>query len=348
MRIVSSWSLSGLSTARLTRHTYTDVYVFPRFTILPSHGVKSFIPYSQLMQHPELEKESASADVLGGNLFIRASVVSIDHQVVKIQRLADPSDESAATGPVEEVPYEYLIYALGSTLPEPVDPWHAHAQLAAAEAATDESAREIVEHLNGHVQGYRHDNGRFFPRKSSNGRSISPQSSADGRDSLDMKDLRSELPSIAPRPPSPILPPTPQSAMSSMLPAVPHAIHHNPSIASSIDGGWTSTSPTTPGFGVSPWLPPTPPCRSPDLKPRAMKRPVPVHELNRAVSSASLKHLVKHDHVRGAGTRDQGLEWMHGRAEMIERARRVVILGGGALGIREWCPRAGLRSTDAA
>lgn len=48
---------------------------------------------------------------------------------------------------------------------------------------------------------------------------------------------------------------------------------------------------------------------------------------------------IVHDHrERGLGTKRGGIRWMQRKAEHLRRAQRIVIVGGGALGIRQSCP----------
>jgi hypothetical protein len=51
---------------------------------------------------------------------------------------------------------------------------------------------------------------------------------------------------------------------------------------------------------------------------------------------AGLPDGVAGDHAeRGLGSKKGGVRWMQRKAESFERAKRVIIVGGGALGIRE-------------
>ncbi len=45
--------------------------------------------------------------------------------------------------------------------------------------------------------------------------------------------------------------------------------------------------------------------------------------------------IVRDQHERGLGTKRGGVRWMERKAEQLRRARRIVIVGGGALGIRK-------------
>jgi hypothetical protein len=214
------------------------------------------------------------------------------------------------------VPYDYLIYALGSTLPEPVDPWHAHAQLTARPDTTSD-----------------HDVQAASGKRSGGSRPSSPESersatrSSKHRDgSIDLSHFEVDLPSIDPRPPSPALPPTPTSATSSFL-AGSHNSRQQPASA-------VASSQFTPG--VSPWLPPTPPCHTPELKARDKQQLFALLKGKHTPSTLDLRaQLTHHKHAQGAGTLEYGLDWMKERSEMIAKAKRIVVLGGGALGIRE-------------
>ncbi|KAK0229565.1 hypothetical protein EDD85DRAFT_957340 [Armillaria nabsnona] len=78
-----------------------DVYVLPRFSVLPGHEHKAFIPYHSVFQPPKDD-----------HLVLHATVLSLTAKSVTLSR-SFPEHGIDTT----EVPYDYAIYALGSHLP---------------------------------------------------------------------------------------------------------------------------------------------------------------------------------------------------------------------------------------
>ncbi|OWT37715.1 oxidoreductase [Cryptococcus neoformans Bt1] len=139
------------------------VYTFSRFTVKTKHAPKGFIPYKHLLdpqpKHaPEIDLSTPPEtppihpfvlnqedEVLAGRArhqFIQGVVTKLSSKEITFVR---PSEEArpdfkgvAATnvdskgtnmtygefdGPEEKIEYDYLLYALGSTLPDPVNVW---------------------------------------------------------------------------------------------------------------------------------------------------------------------------------------------------------------------------------
>ncbi|KIK70490.1 hypothetical protein GYMLUDRAFT_89519 [Collybiopsis luxurians FD-317 M1] len=93
------------------RNTHINhVYIFPRLAVLPGHEHKGFIPFSKLLRH---EREQ--------DLYLQASVRSVHPSYVVLDRSFPERGI-----PTPELPFDYLIYALGSTLPAPLDLWGSH------------------------------------------------------------------------------------------------------------------------------------------------------------------------------------------------------------------------------
>ncbi|GFZ45687.1 hypothetical protein JCM24511_03416 [Saitozyma sp. JCM 24511] len=146
------------------------VYVFPRFTILPKHAPKAYIPYTNhLITPPPLDKSSASSPASSPQsdlptpprtpsstsialsddeeddnrrTWIQGSVISMTSHSVTFTRPCrrrDLSDSSASfasahshtttgtfDGPEETIYFDYVVYALGSGMPDPVNVWSEH------------------------------------------------------------------------------------------------------------------------------------------------------------------------------------------------------------------------------
>ncbi|KAJ3921578.1 hypothetical protein F5877DRAFT_35738 [Lentinula edodes] len=84
-----------------------DVYVFPRLAILPGHEHKGFIPFSRLLDPTRHQ-----------DLCLHASVKSVHSSYVVL----DKSFPERGV-PTPELRFDYLVYALGSRLPAPLDLW---------------------------------------------------------------------------------------------------------------------------------------------------------------------------------------------------------------------------------
>ncbi|KAL1699764.1 hypothetical protein EV121DRAFT_264853 [Schizophyllum commune] len=87
---------------------FNHVYAFPRFSVVPGHEFKAFIRYDGTMP----------CDKPGGLLPLTASILSLSAHSVTLDR-AFPEHGF----PTPEIPFEYAIYALGGSLPAPVNLW---------------------------------------------------------------------------------------------------------------------------------------------------------------------------------------------------------------------------------
>ncbi|KAJ4465078.1 hypothetical protein J3R30DRAFT_3317514 [Lentinula aciculospora] len=100
--------LEGWRIVLVDRNTHINhVYVFPRLAVLPGHEHKGFIPFSKLLLPTRTQ-----------DLFIHATVRSVHPSYVVLDR-AFP-DRGI---PTPKIHFDYLVYALGSTLPAPLDLW---------------------------------------------------------------------------------------------------------------------------------------------------------------------------------------------------------------------------------
>ncbi|KAG5729559.1 Apoptosis-inducing factor like protein [Termitomyces sp. T112] len=86
-----------------------NVYIFPRLSVLPGHEHKAFIPLSKVF---------LSEDPTLLHRCLQATVTSIRRDSITLSR-AFPEHGLATT----VVPYDYMIYALGSLMPPPLDLW---------------------------------------------------------------------------------------------------------------------------------------------------------------------------------------------------------------------------------
>jgi len=111
-----------------------DVYVFPRFTVIPSHANKAFVPYTHAFEPrpgdpafglptppttPTSESEDAKKKM---RVWIHGNVSSLTSHSVTFTRLSS-EDPDLPAGSTETIDFDYLVYALGASLPSPVDVW---------------------------------------------------------------------------------------------------------------------------------------------------------------------------------------------------------------------------------
>ena len=115
-----------------------NLYVLPRFAVLPGHEYKAFIPLNKLL--PSAPSSSTSSPASSSSTFsaspspddphvlIHAEVASITPHSVTLSRphpalksLASTSSTSSDDG--KTLHFDYLIYALGSHLPAPINLW---------------------------------------------------------------------------------------------------------------------------------------------------------------------------------------------------------------------------------
>ncbi|KAI0708726.1 iron uptake cluster protein [Cerioporus squamosus] len=101
------------------------LYVLPRYAVLPGHEHKAFIPYHNVFTPPPPIDATAPAPPPPArdpskNIFLHASVTSISQHSLTLDK-AFPEhgvDESDRT-----LHFDYLVYALGSHLPAPINLW---------------------------------------------------------------------------------------------------------------------------------------------------------------------------------------------------------------------------------
>ncbi|KZT51267.1 FAD/NAD(P)-binding domain-containing protein [Calocera cornea HHB12733] len=124
---------------------FNHLYVFPRYTVVQGHEHKAFIPYAELnppaspssqakakpapkpapKAYPEGDDYYPASDIhfpppshpppTGPHRILHASVLALHPAHATLSR---PFPEHGL--PAKEVPYEYLVYALGSTMPPPL------------------------------------------------------------------------------------------------------------------------------------------------------------------------------------------------------------------------------------
>ncbi|CAE6363294.1 unnamed protein product [Rhizoctonia solani] len=103
----------GYRVVLLERNSHANhLYVLPRFSVLPSHETKAFIPYNNLF-----------CPTPGPNRVIHGTAIKLERNKV----VYTPAPYSNETSPerTSSLEFDYLIYALGAKLPGPIDFWGA-------------------------------------------------------------------------------------------------------------------------------------------------------------------------------------------------------------------------------
>ncbi|OSC99602.1 FAD/NAD(P)-binding domain-containing protein [Trametes coccinea BRFM310] len=99
------------------------LYVLPRYAVLPGHEHKAFIPYDNVFLPPALPAASSSDPPqppkdLSRHVRLHASVLSLrEHELTLDKSFPEHGI------PDQTLRFEYLVYALGSHLPSPINLW---------------------------------------------------------------------------------------------------------------------------------------------------------------------------------------------------------------------------------
>ncbi|OBZ77598.1 Apoptosis-inducing factor B [Grifola frondosa] len=113
-RVLAQGLPKGWRVVLIDRNTHMNhLYAFPRYSVLPGHEHKAFIPYSGFFSS-ETQEPSPHA-------ILHAHVTSISPHALTLSR-AFP--EHGIKEPGRTLDFQYLVYALGSHLPAPIDLWN--------------------------------------------------------------------------------------------------------------------------------------------------------------------------------------------------------------------------------
>ncbi|PPQ85979.1 hypothetical protein CVT25_001678 [Psilocybe cyanescens] len=109
-QILAAGVPEGWKVILIDRNSHANhVYVMPRYTVLPGHEYKAFIPYDKvfLVDPPKSE-----------HIRLHAQVISIRPHHIKLSR-----SFPELGFPTDTITFDYAIYALGSHLPPPLNLW---------------------------------------------------------------------------------------------------------------------------------------------------------------------------------------------------------------------------------
>ncbi|KAJ1310430.1 hypothetical protein OPQ81_007163 [Rhizoctonia solani] len=96
---------------------FNHLYAFPRMAVVEHHEYKAFIPYTNIFKILNAEAHRLDEPRSFGHQLIHAHVTRIEtHRVYY-----SPISDSRATE--QSIEFDYMVYALGSHLPSPINVW---------------------------------------------------------------------------------------------------------------------------------------------------------------------------------------------------------------------------------
>ncbi|KAG8686945.1 hypothetical protein FRC08_012248 [Ceratobasidium sp. 394] len=98
---------------------FNHLYAFPRMAVIEGHEHKAFIPYTNIFKILNFEQRRLDDPISSGHELVHAHVTRIEKNRV----FYTPISSNAASSVEFSVGYDYLIYALGSHLPSPINVW---------------------------------------------------------------------------------------------------------------------------------------------------------------------------------------------------------------------------------
>lgn len=149
------------------------MYPFPRFTILPEHAPKSFIPLSKVLTNgrvtetqgnlkpeeltgsplpPATPFDAATSSSKSPHRLVRGIITDLTPSSVTFvtpnaEGSYDDISDSGADTPAERretIQFDYCVYALGGTLSEPSDAWGDHQRNGAKGRGTKKGGIEFL------------------------------------------------------------------------------------------------------------------------------------------------------------------------------------------------------------
>ncbi|KAG8748717.1 hypothetical protein FRC10_000108 [Ceratobasidium sp. 414] len=100
---------------------FNHLYAFPRLAVVEGHEHKAFIPYTNIFKILNLEQRQLDDPVSSGHELVHAHVTRIEKTRVFYTRISPGVVPGSSVE--HSVDYDYLIYALGSHLPSPINVW---------------------------------------------------------------------------------------------------------------------------------------------------------------------------------------------------------------------------------
>ncbi|KAG8733837.1 kynurenine 3-monooxygenase, mitochondrial precursor [Ceratobasidium sp. 423] len=96
---------------------FNHLYAFPRMAVIEGHEHKAFIPYTNIFKILNLEARRLDEPRSSGHQLIHGHITRLEpHRVYY-----SPISDSSATE--QSVDFDYMVYALGSHLPSPINVW---------------------------------------------------------------------------------------------------------------------------------------------------------------------------------------------------------------------------------
>ncbi|EMD36055.1 hypothetical protein CERSUDRAFT_115968 [Gelatoporia subvermispora B] len=119
---------AGWRVVLIDRNSHMNhLYVLPRYAVLPVHAHKAFIPYSRLFAsaleaaaQSDSQPDAVQPVEPSPHIILHAEVTSLSTHSLTLSR-AFP--EHGVTGNPPTLAFDYVVYALGSHLPAPINLW---------------------------------------------------------------------------------------------------------------------------------------------------------------------------------------------------------------------------------
>lgn len=115
-----------------------DVYVFPRYAVVPKHTPKAFIPRTHVLKSGRVPPTPPGTSPLpeapatpGQHELVQGIITKLERNSVTVLRandkgLYDDVKDDGSDAPEDRfltIPFDYAVYALGAGLPPPSDVW---------------------------------------------------------------------------------------------------------------------------------------------------------------------------------------------------------------------------------
>ncbi|KAL1710001.1 hypothetical protein EV121DRAFT_252137 [Schizophyllum commune] len=113
---------SGWRVVVIERNThFNHLYAFSRVSVLPGHEHKPFIPYTNLLRTEQDLAEPRSTKCRNScpHQLLHANIIKLEPHRVHFKYLGEDNAEKEA----DSIEFDYCVYALGSSLPPPINVW---------------------------------------------------------------------------------------------------------------------------------------------------------------------------------------------------------------------------------
>ncbi|KAF8601958.1 FAD/NAD(P)-binding domain-containing protein [Ceratobasidium sp. AG-I] len=140
-RVLAQGLPEGYSVVVIERNSHANhLYVLPRYAIIPDHEHKAFIPYNNLFNFTDPVNQSPNHSP---HRVIHGTITSLkrNHVTYVPAAYSAPSNNTSSN----TLEFNYAVYALGATLPAPIDLWGARSVFEKLTGANLDPAKQTVE-----------------------------------------------------------------------------------------------------------------------------------------------------------------------------------------------------------